>query len=51
LERENERRVSRGLPPITKKDEKVKEDNFDFIQDETVKIITDYISDRKIVKK
>ncbi len=26
-------------------------DDFDFIQDETVKIITDYISDRKIVKK
>lgn len=51
LKRENERRVSRGLPPITKKDEKVKEDNFDFIQDETVKIITDYITDPKIVRK
>ncbi len=50
LQRENERRVSRGLPAITKKDEKMKEDNFDFIQDETVKIITDYITDPKIVK-
>lgn len=51
LKRENERRVSRGLPPIKKSDEKVKEDNFDFVQDETVKIITDYITDPKIVKK
>ncbi|MFC5283753.1 carboxy terminal-processing peptidase [Pedobacter alpinus] len=51
LKRENERRITRGLPVITKKDEIVKEDNFDFIQDETIKIITDYISDPKIVKK
>lgn len=51
LKRENERRVSRGLAPITKKEEKVKEDNFDFMQDETIKIITDYITDPKIVKK
>lgn len=65
LKRENERRVSRGLPPIPKKDknenkvsldlspkeEKIKEDNFDFIQNETIKIITDYITDPKIVRK
>nr|WP_294899471.1 carboxy terminal-processing peptidase [uncultured Pedobacter sp.] len=51
LKRENERRVSRGLAPITKKDEKVKEDNYDFVQDETIKIMTDYLTDPKIVKK
>ncbi len=51
LKRENERRISRGLPAISKKDEKVKEDNFDFIQDEAIKITTDFISDPKITKK
>ncbi len=51
LKRENERRVSRGLPPITSKSEKVKEDNFDFMQDETLKIATDYITDTKMIKK
>ncbi len=62
FKRINERRVSRGLAPIIKKDEKikednldkkdekVKEDNFDFIQSETIKIITDYITDPKIVR-
>lgn len=43
LKRENERRVSRGLAPITSKSEKVKEDNFDFVQNETLKIATDHI--------
>ncbi len=51
LKRENERRVSRGLAPITNKSEKVKEDNFDFVQDETLKITTDYILDTKSDKR
>lgn len=51
LKRENERRVSRGLAPITNKSEKTKEDNFDFVQDETLKITTDYILDTKSGKK
>lgn len=61
LKRENERRISRGLQPLPvsskekkeakAKEEKVKEDTFDFIQDETIKIITDYITDLKMAKK
>ena len=52
LKRENERRVSRGLPPITKKDEKTtKEDDVDFIQDETLNILTDFITNPQIAVK
>ncbi|WP_041537482.1 carboxy terminal-processing peptidase [Pseudopedobacter saltans] len=56
LAKENERRVYRGLEPLKKKDvsksedegvvvkaEKTKEDKFDFIQSEAIKIMTDYI--------
>ncbi len=55
LAKENERRVYRGLEPIVKNDSKTKEedgakveakpkeDKFDFIQSESVKIMTDYI--------
>ena len=55
LAKENERRVYRGLEPIVKNDAKTKEedgakveakpkeDKFDFIQSESVKIMTDYI--------
>ncbi|RRN76617.1 tail-specific protease, partial [Pseudoxanthomonas sp. SGD-10] len=44
LEKENERRVYRGLQPLKKGETRTKEDNFDFIQSETLKIMTDYIT-------
>jgi carboxyl-terminal processing protease len=51
FEKENVLRVSRGLAPLVKGDKKApNEDNYDFIQDETMKILTDYIADPKIVK-
>lgn len=51
FEKENVLRVSRGLAPLVKGDKNApKEDNYDFIQDETMKILTDYIADPKIVK-
>jgi carboxyl-terminal processing protease len=44
-------RVARGLNPLVKGDKNAsKEDNYDFIQDETMKILTDYIADPKIAK-
>lgn len=58
LEKENERRVYRGLEPIKKDtsttsedgvevkvkgEKKPKEDKFDFVQSESIKIMTDYI--------
>jgi carboxyl-terminal processing protease len=51
LNRENERRVSRGLAPLKKGEIKpVKEENYDFIRDEAMQIITDFISDPRIAK-
>lgn len=52
FEKENERRLSRGLPPLKKDEEKpAKEETYDFIQNETLKIMTDFIANPKIVKK
>lgn len=51
LSRENERRVSRGLAPLKKGETKpAKEENYDFIRDESMQIITDFISDPRIAK-
>lgn len=46
LARENKRRASRGLAPL-KKGEVKPSDEFDFIQDESLKIIADFISLKK----
>ncbi|RZL46305.1 MAG: tail-specific protease [Pedobacter sp.] len=37
----NELRASRGLPPVKKGDKVTKEDSFDFVQDESLKIMVD----------
>lgn len=51
LERENERRVSRGLPALKKGETKpAKEEAYDFVRDESMQIITDYIANPKIAK-
>ena len=51
LNRENERRVFRGLTPLKKGEVKpAKEESYDFIRDETLQIITDFISNPKIAK-
>lgn len=42
LERENKRRVSRGLSPLKKGEAKPK-DEYDFIEDESLKIMADFI--------
>ncbi len=46
LARENKRRASRGLAPL-KKGEVKASDEFDFIEDESLKIIADFISFKK----
>ncbi|MBK0383796.1 carboxy terminal-processing peptidase [Pedobacter sp. SD-b] len=52
LKRDNDLRKLRGLPPLKKGEAKpLKEENFDFIQNESMKIMTDYIADPKIAKK
>ncbi|MEO5909630.1 MAG: carboxy terminal-processing peptidase [Pelobium sp.] len=51
LQRDNDLREARGLPPIVKGGTKpLKEENYDFMQSETIKIITDFISDPKLAK-
>lgn len=51
LDRTNDLRVAKGLPPIAKGGTKpLKEESYDFMQDETIKIITDFISDPKLAK-
>lgn len=51
LERENERRVSRGLSVLKKGETKpAKEEAYDFVRDESMQIITDYIANPKIAK-
>ncbi|MFM6976115.1 MAG: carboxy terminal-processing peptidase [Sphingobacteriaceae bacterium] len=42
LERENKRRLARGLPALKKGDPKSKDD-YDFIEDESLKIMADFI--------
>src|SRR5690606_14025089 len=45
LDKENERRISRGLEPLAKGETKTKkEDAFDFLQSESIKIMTDFIT-------
>lgn len=52
LERENARRLARGLPALKKGETKpTKEENFDFVENETMRILTDFISNKQIVKK
>jgi carboxyl-terminal processing protease len=46
LARENKRRASRGLAPL-KKGEVKASDEFDFIEEESLKIIADFISLKK----
>jgi carboxyl-terminal processing protease len=49
--RENDLRASRGLAQLVKGAPKpLKEESYDFIQEETMKILTDYIADPKIAK-
>ena len=51
FERENQRRVSRGLAALKKGESKpAKEENYDFVRDETLQIVTDFISDPKVAK-
>lgn len=51
LARENERRVSRGLPPLKKGETKpAKEEDYDFVQDESMQVLTDFISNPQIAK-
>lgn len=51
FKRDNDLRKLRGLPSLVKGATKpAKENNFDFMQDESMKIMTDYIADPKIVK-
>ncbi len=46
--RENERRLLRGLPALKKGGDtkSAKDDNYDFIEEESIKILTDYIAKR-----
>ncbi|MBD3748010.1 MAG: carboxy terminal-processing peptidase [Sphingobacteriales bacterium] len=51
LARENERRVSRGLLPLKKGETKpAKEEDYDFVQDESMQVLTDFISNPQIAK-
>lgn len=47
LAKENERRIYRGLAPLKTGESKAKEDSFDFIQNESLKIMTDFIALRQ----
>ena len=51
LDKKNTLRVARGLNPLVKVAQQIpNEVNYDFIQEETMKILTDYIADPKIAK-
>lgn len=55
LARLNELRASRGLPAVKKGDKMTKEDAFDFMEDESLKVMIDYMkflkpSDNKLTK-
>nr|MBC7611820.1 carboxy terminal-processing peptidase [Pseudopedobacter sp.] len=51
LSRENERRVSRGLLPLKKGEAKpVKEEDHDFVKEESMQVLTDYIANPQIAK-
>ncbi len=51
LARENARRLTRGLPLLKKGESKpAKEENYDFVREEAMKIMNDYITDPQIAK-
>lgn len=51
LSRDNARRISRGLNALKKGETKPKgEKNYDFIKDECLHIVSDFITDRKLAK-
>lgn len=43
LARKNELRASRGLPPVKKGDKKTKDDDFDFIENESLNVMADFM--------
>ncbi|WP_237488068.1 carboxy terminal-processing peptidase [Hufsiella ginkgonis] len=43
LARDNQRRAAKGLPPVKKGDPKVKADPIDFVQDESLQVMADFI--------
>ncbi|RAJ36996.1 carboxy terminal-processing peptidase [Pedobacter cryoconitis] len=43
LEKTNKLRATRGLPPVKKGDKIKKSENFDFLEDETLRVMADYI--------
>jgi carboxyl-terminal processing protease len=47
LLRTNTLRASRGLPPVKKGDKIAKEDNFDFVEDESLKVMADLMQLKK----
>lgn len=47
LVRTNTLRTSRGLPPVKKGDKIAKEDNFDFVEDESLKVMADLMQLKK----
>lgn len=52
FDRENTRRLARGLPMLKKGESKpAKEESFDFVENETMRIVTDFISNKQLVKK
>jgi carboxyl-terminal processing protease len=49
LEKINKLRASRGLAPVKKGDKIKKDENFDFLEDETLKVMADYINLKAVV--
>ncbi|MGY0041541.1 hypothetical protein [Pedobacter sp. NJ-S-72] len=49
LENINKLRATRGLAPVKKGDKIKKEENFDFLEDETLKVMADYILLKPVV--
>jgi len=47
LEKTNKLRASRGLPPVKKGDKIKKNEDFDFFQDESMRVMADYIQLKK----
>jgi len=49
LEKINKLRATRGLGPVKKGDKIKKDENFDFLEDETLKVMADYIQLKTVV--
>ncbi|MBB6272110.1 carboxyl-terminal processing protease [Pedobacter cryoconitis] len=49
LEKVNKLRATRGLAPVKKGDKIKKEESFDFLEDETLKVMADYIQLKPVV--